>query len=158
VLAKLLQVDGPGSGLSADTLDGIDAATFLGRFTAIETRLDDAEEPVTVLGVTAGVTGSVVSGSEIGLPAARRICVEAFGAGARVCSYTDVADAITNELNGVAGTAWAPRDGLVGSSNCDGMMSETGTASVISFGPTAASLTSATCDTTHPLLCCRGYR
>jgi len=44
VLDKLKQVDGPGSGLDADTVDGVHAAELLDRISALETKIATLED------------------------------------------------------------------------------------------------------------------
>lgn len=53
VLAKLIQVDGSGSGLDADTLDGIDSSALLARISQLESDLLAAQNAIAQLGGTA---------------------------------------------------------------------------------------------------------
>jgi hypothetical protein len=163
VLAKLLQVDGPGSGISADFLDGIDSATLFGRFAAIEARLDAQEELVAVVGATAFVSDGAVSyGGEVGLAAVKQVCTDEFGAGTRACSYTDISDAIANgDVIPSSLTSWLPRDAGPDVAACKGMTTTTG-ANGLSVTIDAAgvidTVVAESCAATHPFLCCRGSR
>jgi hypothetical protein len=162
VLAKLLGVDGPGSGISADFLDGIDSATLLGRFASIEARLDAQEELVSVLGATAFTSDGAVSyGGDVGLVAVKQLCIDEFGAGARACSYTDLSDAIANgDITPTNVTVWLPRDAGADVGACRGMTDAGASGLVLSIDATGVldAVAVESCGGTHPFLCCRGHR
>jgi hypothetical protein len=144
ILAKLLAVDGVGSGLDTELFAGTPASAFA-------PLLDDVQ----IVGHTAPIDGAPAAG----VAGAKQLCVDLHGADARACSYTDVADAVANGTIAPAAfdrEAWLPRD----FGTCRGMRSTSDTGQTVTIVAADASIASAVrpCDQSFVVLCCRGSR
>ena len=166
VLAKLLQVDGTGSGIDADRLDGVDWPTIQARLDAIDALL----APVELLGATAFVSGGVVNyGGKVGVAAVKQVCVDEFGPGARPCSYADVVDAIAdaNVPPGFNTSVWATRDlvfdtDLGGLAGCRAMTLANSYGLAFTINATHVESSYQWCDVANggavlPFACCTGH-
>ena len=135
VLSKLLTVDGPASGLDADTLDGLNSATANTASTIVAR---DASGNFAAGTITAALTGTASIATTVTLVATNSTNAEHF------VNFTDSATGNEN-VRTDTGLTYNPSTGVFTSDSFSGAGTGlTGTASSLSIGGSAASATSAT--------------